>query len=441
MLPPRERELLKQGLPDELVSELVAGVSSGGSPFGLDQMQPGSFFDGSEEGGRVVEHRAEERVREPPSDDRREGQRFPRLFFQTLEAAPDDQTHALGNAEILERQAVEPFAVAVEEAPFFGQMLVDLFDEEGVALGFRVDGSDEALGRLAPAERLDHFPDPIGREAREVDPLDEPLSHELSQRRGQGWRQIELEITVGADDDDGHAGHPGDQVAKKVQRRLVRPVEVLEDQQQRPFGAEALDEAAEAVEEIVPFSLRRHLERGREVRIQAAQAGIELRDLRRFRTEGVTQALPLEGARRGFDDLDPGAEGSRSFALVAVPRQDEETELGGLLGCTGGQPRLADAGFAAQGEEGAAAGRRGLQGASELCDLARASDEGCAVAPERPRTRRRPRSRGRRRDLPLESLDRVAQLAHRCESTLGVLLQAGLDHVSEACWQAWDQFC
>ena len=56
----------------------------------------------------------------------------------------------------------------------------------------------------------------------------------------------------GADDEQRHAGRPVDQVVDEVEQVVVRPVQVLEHQHERPLLGELLEEASPRGERLVP---------------------------------------------------------------------------------------------------------------------------------------------------------------------------------------------
>ena len=59
----------------------------------------------------------------------------PAVLVEPLQPAAHHQTNSLGNVELVERQILSPLAFVVEEPALFGEMLVDLLDKEGIALG------------------------------------------------------------------------------------------------------------------------------------------------------------------------------------------------------------------------------------------------------------------------------------------------------------------
>ena len=55
----------------------------------------------------------------------------------------------------------------------------------------------------------------------------------------------------GADDEQRHAARPLHELVDEVEQSLVRPVEVFEDEDQRPLSGQLLEEAAPGRERLV----------------------------------------------------------------------------------------------------------------------------------------------------------------------------------------------
>ncbi len=125
----------------------------------------------------------------------------------------------------------------------------ELLDEERVALGAGDDVAHPLLGEGVGVEALDQAAYVGGVERLELDPLDagHPGPHgDLSAERVAA---VQVVGAVGADQGHGRLEAAAEQEADQVARRLVGPVEVLHDQEQRLAGAGRLGECVDAVEQ------------------------------------------------------------------------------------------------------------------------------------------------------------------------------------------------
>ena len=72
---------------------------------------------------------------------------------------------------------------------------------------------------------------------------------QIRQGLGQGVTPAQLHVAVGADQQDARSRQLPRQELHQQQRRLVRPVQVVEDEDQRLLPGRVLEEVGEAVEE------------------------------------------------------------------------------------------------------------------------------------------------------------------------------------------------
>ena len=165
------------------------------------------------------------------------------------------------------------------EAALLGHQVHDFREEERVALGLLVDAGDELASRLAPGRRREVGAHLRFLEAVENHTLESALAIELGERLGERMGARQLGVAVGADDEQAHVRELAREVLEKQQRRLVRPVDVVEhDHQRRALGGGA-QEAGVGVEEPElrrtrrrqPAALRLLSEDARQLREQANQ--------------------------------------------------------------------------------------------------------------------------------------------------------------------------
>jgi hypothetical protein len=252
------------------------------------------------------------------------------------------------------------------------EMPHELLHEERVASRFPVDRLDRLLRKLEAAPARGECGQLGGVETSEADPNGRPVPLEVAEDRRQGVPLGQLAATIGADHE--HAvERSGGELAKQEQRGAVRPVEVVEHEQQRLTLGEALDEIRDRREQPAPLHLRLAGRIRREPRNARSQLG--------HQTDGVETVAPqnrLELVVRRLGEaarecLDPGAE--RCPILLATAVHDGETRR--TAGELGRASRLADAPFAGDQDERALAAGGLVEQRREAFELLRAPDERC----------------------------------------------------------------
>ena len=165
---------------------------------------------------------------------------------------------------------------------------------------------------------------------------------------------------VGADHEHGEIGDRFGERGEQLERPLVGPVQVVENQQHRLLGSEAIEPAADGLDE-------RRAVRGRGGRPQLGQ---DQREVSRQRRGGVEGSGPgaQPGAQRG--DQRPVRRAARRAGGTA-----EHERVGFAGGQLGDQARLADAGVAADEHEPAGASAGPLHRGGQLGQLCVASEE------------------------------------------------------------------
>ena len=207
-------ELGEQHLPDERVGEPEPGErtrllddESGLARLGdrVDQLGAAHLLD-----EREVERRA---------DDRGDRERVVRRVRQARQPPAGGLAHAFG-----QRAGLPRAAGLLDVAHHLDQ-------EERVAR--------RHLGELAPegavgvADRGEVGVDVGGGEAAERDAMRVGVAPQVGERRGERMRARELGVAIGADDEQAAALRAAQQVTQQRQRRLARPVEVVEHEQHR----------------------------------------------------------------------------------------------------------------------------------------------------------------------------------------------------------------
>jgi hypothetical protein len=160
------------------------------------------------------------------------------------------------------------------ERALAGQQTDDLGDKERVAVGLSVHRRRQRWGRRYPGDQGDeagHFP--LVQSAQQQPAVVLPAG-QVGQGRQQWVPPVDLGVPV-----DAHYQQPGAlqqlpaEKAQQGQRRRIGPVQVVEDQQQRPTGGRRPQEPGQAVEQPEPGRLRLDRRRGGKVWQALADSG------------------------------------------------------------------------------------------------------------------------------------------------------------------------
>ena len=159
---------------------------------------------------------------------------------QPGEAPAGDLADALGAGELLGRADDAQRAAVDLDRAGLGERPPQLADQEGVAAGQLAHRGRQArqLGAgLAAGGAAGQLAD-LGRgEALKPQPHDVLGAAQVGERLGQRARHLGLGVAEGRDQQQPRLGGRARQVAQQQQRRGVGPVDILEQQQQRPLPA------------------------------------------------------------------------------------------------------------------------------------------------------------------------------------------------------------
>src|SRR5262249_15741343 len=111
------------------------------------------------------------------------------------------------------------------------------------------------------------------------------------------------------------------QKLQQQQRRLVRPVQIVQYQNKRPLPARVLEKLSYAVEKPKSRLLRLESRCHGQVRQPVTNLGHDLSDIGSPGAHCSHQGLSVSLIHIGPDDLHPGPESRRPFSLIAAPRQ------------------------------------------------------------------------------------------------------------------------
>lgn len=317
-------------------------------------------------------HLAHEIELEASSRDRRRLERRPRLRREVADAEKDSVSHGIRHRKLVPREECHA-AAPLPQAPGDSQRRQELLHEKGHPLGAVVDGSGKAGARPAPEQ-------PLGKRGRRL--AVERLDHELAQPTGPAQVAPEppelraardFVIPVGREQEDGLGLERGREREQEFHRRLVRPLEVVEEHDGGPSPAHCLERAPDGLgDRRAVARTRRWTELGEQ---QAKVAG---------QRPTVTQTARLDaevGAERGRER----PVRRRALFDCLAPEGDQPAPAERSLG----EARLPDARLASQQYEAAASSRRVGQRMGELGQLDVPADRrlGTGHGPQR---RRRP---------------------------------------------------
>ncbi len=366
----------------------------------------------------VVQRRTDERVREPPaidlhlveqagfnrrghrgehlvlalaarphddveielaSDDRRHSQHLVRHRAEAAEAPADHVTHALGNADAVDRDVDGPSAVALEQGARLREVSEHLDDEERIALGFVADraGELEALGpRLVAGVLPEEVDDILGREAVQRAALRSIETAEVRQRVGQRVAPLDIGVAVRADDEHPHRSLRPHDVVQEQQGRPSRPMHVVEHEKDGALVARRREPVHDRVEHPIALGLRIGSCGRRDVGRQHRKVGHEARELAPAAAEEHRQAVGIHAVDDEAQRLDEGLVGDAQL-LLAPAEKHHRTVPVHLTGELRRHACLPDAGLAGKHHDPGVGMRPGcgLPSNPELVHLLRAADE------------------------------------------------------------------
>jgi hypothetical protein len=112
----------------------------------------------------------------------------------------------------------------------------DLAEEERMPAGSCEDGLEQLRRRRRSGDAPDQGGCLISVKLCEPDADAVPLTVELGERLAQRMGQIDLRVSVRPDDEEPILREQAPEVAQELERRRVRPLEVVEQDDQCPLG-------------------------------------------------------------------------------------------------------------------------------------------------------------------------------------------------------------
>lgn len=315
---------------------------------------------------------------EVPADDRGPDQQVVDRPRQLAEPAAQDVLDAPRNAEpgVGRRPAGRGRP---------GHAAQDLFDEERVALGLLVQGADElVVARCAAAPPYQFRDIRLGQPAQ----LDRG-QHLGPSQLGEHGVQVRVIGGFGRPAGDDHRDRLGaaaaQQVAQQEQGRPVRPLGVVDDEQQPGRAAQPVQHGAHGLEQPPALSVRLCLRRVVRRRKLPAQLGEESGQCRAGALNQLRHPSGGQLLERLPDGLDPRFERNDTF-LVAAAVEGGHSLLGRCLGVGQDQAGLPDSRVAGDEYDGGTAPGGGLARLAELRERSGAAQQRPPVAtdPGRP---------------------------------------------------------
>ena len=253
-----------------------------------------------------------------------------------------------------------------------------LLGEERVATGAGQHRGDELrLGRLAPdARQLRRH---IGlAERAELDDLDALQAQQLGEQRAERVTPMELIGPVGGQQQHRLATGVANEEPEEVACRRIGPMEVLQDEHQRPFLRQAMQDPEHDLEQAGAGR------RGAQRRIgwplgasrRRTEVGQQVRQLGASRPDQAVEAVGVQRAHQRSEGRDERS--VREAGLTdrqAVSFQDERPGRPGAFQELLHQPRLADPRLAGDEARAGPAGRGLLERVGQAGELGGASDE------------------------------------------------------------------
>ena len=327
--------LREQGVP-----ELVAALPPGLEHVVLD----GGAQRGAERDGVDPGHPLEQGVPHPAADDRGD--------------AHDPLGGVVEPVDAGEQEPGEVAGIGTASLPGGGG---ELLGEERVALGALGDPLDEVVGQAGAGAAHDAAQVGVGQRP-EVDAGEPGQAGPQGERRRQGVAAVHVVAAVGDQQGDAVGQAAGEQQGQQLAGRLVGPVHVLDDDQERPTPAEVGEGAVDGLDEVGAHGVAAGS--GGDPGHQGHQAGVVGHEL--------VDQVALAGVETG-EHLDEGQVGQARAALADAVA-DEGAAVGAQAGDVPDEGGLADAGVAAE-EDGPTCPLGPAQGVEEPVDLLLAADE------------------------------------------------------------------
>ena len=251
-------------------------------------------------------------------DHRRGLDHRPLLRVEVVEARGEQRLDGGRHDRAVDVRLRAPLPVREADEPLVDEHRHELLDEERVALGRLDDAGPDALVEAGLAEQV------LGDRARLVLAEAPELDPHVARARGP-LRQALDELVAGrADEEERRVLGRVHDVLDEVEEGRLRPVDVLEEDDERPWSRERLEQPAGAPGELLARELRRHeADRRRDALLRVGVPGerrqLLERHLRRVALEDPSRLPHRLGERPEGDAVAVGQAATAEEAPVRHP--------------------------------------------------------------------------------------------------------------------------
>src|SRR5262249_53770655 len=206
-----------------------------------------------------------------------------RGFGKTPETPAEHLADTLGDTDLGDGRRPDPASLEARQGPGLDEVAHHLLDEERVPFRLAVDGDHEpgrVVTQVLPGERLEQRAYLTLGEATQEDAMIEPFASQLAEHLGERVAPIEIDVAVGPEDDETGLSEAAKEVPEQEERRAICPVQVVEHEDEWRVGGRVDEQRGDALEESMPFLLRRELHGCRSLRQTLEHLGYELRHFR-----------------------------------------------------------------------------------------------------------------------------------------------------------------
>ncbi len=221
----------------------------------------------------------------------------------------------------------------------------DLLDQESVALGALIQRLEHRAWGRAAHDRLQLAGRLLPGEARKLQPPHRPYPLPCRDQGPERMRPVYLVRTEREHEQHAHAAQAPHEQRDEVQRGAIRPLQVLDHEHQRPVGGQALDHPEHQLEQARAARLAGRAGRAGRLWVELGEQASQVRPRR---TEEAVELAGVHHAHERAQRVDQRAERHPlASELDAAADQHPRSALAGPLGRLLDEPRLADAGLAA----------------------------------------------------------------------------------------------
>ena len=209
-------------LADQLVDKTIPRIPH--IAFRNDEVGSLGFFNGVEDGFGIAAFQfLQEAQTEAAANDRRDRQDAACVFAQPVQPSSHHQPDAFRHLEPFDVEIGKPFAIAVEELSFLGEMPEHFFHKEWIALGLVEDDLPQRRRRGLSAHGRQHFRDAALGQALEAHASRLLFAEQPFQGAGKRARYLQFHIAVGADHQQRSGRQRLGMVLQKQQGSAHRP--------------------------------------------------------------------------------------------------------------------------------------------------------------------------------------------------------------------------